>query len=239
MNKKTKRINFSRRTLLKFGAAAVGTGTLTAGISPKSAGSQTPTTASKDITPDRALQMLMDGNERFVNRKTQNSTNRDINRIKQVSQTQTPFASILGCADSRVPSEIIFDQGFGDLFVCRVAGNIATPEEIGSLEFGTAILNSKVIMVMGHKRCGAVAAAIKGGQVPGQIGSLIAAIKPALKTATVRPGNQLEDVVKANVILQVQTLNKSPVISGLTQENKLKVVGSYYDLDTGIVSLVS
>jgi carbonic anhydrase len=182
--------------------------------------------------------MLMEGNERFFKRKPQNSTNRDITRIRQVAQTQNPFASILSCADSRVPSEIIFDQGFGDLFVCRVAGNIATPEEIGSLEFGTSVLNSKVIMVMGHKRCGAVAAAIKGGQLPGQIGSLIEAIKPALKTAAARPGNQLEDAVKANVLLQVQRLKKSPVVSELIQAGKLKVVGGYYDLDSGIVSLV-
>ncbi len=238
MNKKIKQKNLSRRNLLKLGTVALGTGTLAAGLSSNLASSQTPPAARKDITPEQALQMLMEGNERFFKRKPQNSTNRDITRIRQVAQTQNPFASILSCADSRVPSEIIFDQGFGDLFVCRVAGNIATPEEIGSLEFGTSVLNSKVIMVMGHKRCGAVAAAIKGGQLPGQIGSLIEAIKPALKIAAARPGNQLEDAVKANVLLQVQRLKKSPVVSELIQEGKLKVVGGYYDLDSGIVSLV-
>jgi carbonic anhydrase len=238
MNKKIKQKNLSRRNLLKLGTVALGTGTLAAGLSSNLASSQTPPAARKDIAPEQALQMLMEGNERFFKRKPQNSTNRDITRIRQVAQTQNPFASILSCADSRVPSEIIFDQGFGDLFVCRVAGNVATPEEIGSLEFGTSVLNSKVIMVMGHKRCGAVAAAIKGGQFPGQIGSLIEAIKPALKTAAARPGNQLEDAVKANVLLQVQRLKKSPVVSELIQAGKLKVVGGYYDLDSGIVSLV-
>lgn len=238
MNNKINLKNVSRRNLLQFGAVAVGTGTITAGLGSKVVVSQKPA-APKNITPDQALQMLMDGNNRFVKRKTQNSTNRDITRITAVSQNQYPFASILSCADSRVPSEIIFDQGFGDLFMCRVAGNIATPEEVGSLEFGTAVLGSKVIMVMGHERCGAVNAAIKGGEFPGQIGTLIEAIQPALKRASIKTNNQLEEAVKANVLYQVQMLKKSPVISQLIEQNKLKVVGSYYDLDTGAVTLVS
>lgn len=237
MNSKNHLRTYSRRNLLKFGAVAVGTGTLTTGLSSRLVVSQ-PVAAPKDMTPDQALQMLMEGNERFVKRKTQNSTNRDIRRIRAFAQNQYPFASILSCADSRVPAEIIFDQGFGDLFMCRVAGNVATLEEIGSLEYGTAILGSKVLMVMGHERCGAVTAAIKGGEFPGQIGSLIAAIQPAIKTASVRTNNQLEEAVKANVLYQVKMLKKSPVISELVQQNKLKVVGSYYDLDTGAVTLV-
>lgn len=238
MNRKTHLRNISRRNLLQFGAVAIGTGTLTAGLGSKLVVAQKPA-VPKDIAPEQALQMLIEGNERFVKRKTQNSTNRDITRIRAVAKNQYPFASILSCADSRVPAEIIFDQGFGDLFMCRVAGNVATPEETGSLEFGTAVLGSKVIMVMGHARCGAVSAAIKGGEFPGQIGSLIAAIQPALKTASIRTNNQLEEAVKANVLYQVQMLKKSPVISQLIQENKLKVVGSYYDLDHGVVTLVS
>jgi carbonic anhydrase len=239
MNKKIKQKNLSRRNLLKLGTVALGTGTLTAGLSSNLASSQTPPAARKDITPEQALQLLMEGNDRFVNRRTINSTNRDIRRIKQVSKTQTPFASILSCADSRVPSEIIFDQGFGDLFVCRVAGNIATPEEIGSLEFGTAVLNSKVIMVMGHERCGAVAATIKGAQVPGQIGSLIEAIKPAVEKSKGQPGDQLENACKANVLYQVERLKSSPVLTGLIKEGKVTIVGGYYDLDTGTVTMVS
>lgn len=238
MNNKTALKNYSRRNLLKFGAVAVGTGTLTAGLGSKIAVSQTPA-KPQEITPDQALKMLMEGNKRFVKRNTKNSTNRDVTRVVEVSKNQYPFASILSCADSRVPSEIIFDQGFGDLFMCRVAGNIATPEETGSLEFGTAILGSKVLMVMGHKRCGAITAAIKGGEFPGQIGSLVAAIQPALKTSDLRTMSHLEDAVKANVSYQVQRLNKSPVISELVQQGKLKVVGSYYDLDNGVVTLIS
>jgi len=238
MNSKIHLRNVSRRTLLQLGAVAIGTGTLTAGLGSKLVAAQTPA-APKDMTPQQALQMLMEGNERFVKRKTKNSTNRDVTRVRAVSQNQYPFASILSCADSRVPAEIIFDQGFGDLFMCRVAGNVATPEEIGSLEFGTAVLGSKILMVMGHKRCGAVSAAIKGGEFPGQIGTLISAIQPALKNANISTNNQLEEAVKANVLYQVQILNKSPVVSQLIQTNKLKVVGSYYDLDTGAVTLVS
>ena len=238
MNSKIYLRNVSRRNLLQFGAVAIGTGTITAGLGSKLVVSQTPA-KPKDMTPDQALQMLVEGNERFVKRKTKNSTNRDITRIRAVSQNQYPFASILSCSDSRVPAEIIFDQGFGDLFMCRVAGNIATPEEVGSLEFGTAVLGSKIVMVMGHTRCGAVSAAIKGGEFPGQIGSLIEAIQPALKTANTSSNNQVEEAVKANVLYQVQKLKKSPVVSQLIQQKKLNVVGSYYDLDTGAVTLVS
>lgn len=238
MKNNTNLKHFSRRNLLKFGAVAVGTGTITTALGSKMVVAQK-TIVPENITPDQALKMLMDGNNRFVNRKTINSTNRDINRIKAVADNQYPFASILSCADSRVPAEIIFDQGFGDLFMCRVAGNVATPEEIGSLEFGTSVLNSKVLMVMGHKRCGAVSAALKGGELPGQIGSLIDAIKPSLNTASVQTNTKLEDAVKANVIYQVQVLKKSPIISELVAQNKLKVVGSYYDLDNGKVTLVS
>lgn len=237
MNNETPLRNISRRNLLQFGAVALGTGTLTAGLGSKVVLAQGPD-EHKNLTPDQALQMLVDGNERFVRGKTINSTNRDIKRVRVVSQNQYPFASILSCADSRVPAEIIFDQGFGDLFMCRVAGNIATPEEMGSLEFGTSILGSKVLMVMGHKRCGAVTAAIKGGEFPGKIGSLIEAIQPALKSANISKSNQLEEGVKANVLYQVQTVKKSPVVSQLIQENKLKVVGSYYDLDTGVVTIL-
>ncbi|PSB31710.1 carbonate dehydratase [Chlorogloea sp. CCALA 695] len=194
--------------------------------------------SSDPTTPDQTIQALLDGNKRFVQRKRTNPR-QDLRRLAEIAKTQKPFAAILGCADSRVPSEIIFDQGFGDLFVCRVAGNVATPEEIGSLEFGTLILGSKVIMVMGHKRCGAVAATIKGGQVPGQIGSLLAAIKPAVEKSAGQKGDHVENACKANVLVQIEKLKTSPVISQLITEKKLKIVGGYYDLDTGIVSLVS
>ena len=120
-----------------------------------------------------------------------------------------------------------------------VAGNVATPEEKGSLEFGTLVLGAKVLMVIGHERCGAVKAAIEGGEPPGQIGSLTAAIKSAVERSKNQSGDKVENAVKENVRVQIERLKESPVISQLIQEGKLKVVGGYYDLDTGVVSMVS
>lgn len=229
--------NLSRRSLFKFGAGAIGTGVLTAGLSSNLlAAEKTP--AKDDITPDKALQELLDGNDRFVKAKRRNP-NQTRSRLVEVAKGQKPFASVLGCADSRVPSEIVFDQGLGDLFVCRVAGNIATSEEIGSLEFGSLVLGSKVIMVVGHEKCGAVDAAIKGAQVPGQIGSLLQAIKPSVESSKGEPGDKLENACKANILAQVEKLKSSSVLSELIKAEKLKIVGGYYDLDTGRISLVS
>ncbi|MEG4804295.1 carbonic anhydrase [Microcoleus sp. ARI1-B5] len=237
MNNKNRQVNLSRRNSLKFVAGAIGTGILAARAGADVA-APAPAIAQNDMTPDAALKQLMDGNKRFVDRK-RISPHQDFPRITEIAKTQKPFAAILGCADSRFPSEIIFDQGFGDLFVCRVAGNVATPEEIGSLEFGTLVLGAKVLVVVGHERCGAVDATLKGAQVPGQIGSLIEAIKPAVESSKDQAGDKLENACKANIRLQANRLKASPVISKLIQENKLKVVGGYYDLDTGTVTILS
>ncbi|HLO48367.1 MAG TPA: carbonic anhydrase [Kamptonema sp.] len=237
MNQQTKLFSRSRRNLLQLGAGAIGTGLLTAGISSQF-DVKAQTVEDNNISPDQALKLLMDGNKRFTTKKPQN-INRGFERLSAVAKSQKPFAAILGCADSRVPSEIIFDRGFGDLFICRVAGNVATSEETGSLEFGTLVLGAKVIMVLGHKRCGAVDATIKGIQVPGQIGSLMDAIKPAIPRSEGQLGDRLENASKANVLVQAERLKTSPVISQLIQEGKLKIVGAYYDLDTGEVSIVS
>jgi carbonic anhydrase len=194
---------------------------------------------NKDVTPDEALKRLVEGNDRFAQQKRINP-NQAKERLIEVSESQAPFAAILGCADSRVPAEIVFDQGLGDLFVCRVAGNIATSEEIGSLEYGTTILGAKVLMVLGHKRCGAVKATIEGGRFPGQIGSLIDDIKVGVERAEKAPGtNKLETAIQANVLYQVELLNQSTVIGDLIDKGLLKVVGAYYDLDTGKVSILT
>ncbi|MEH1908443.1 MAG: carbonic anhydrase [Nostoc sp.] len=236
MSRQHPQINLSRRSLFKFGAGAIGTGVLTAGLSSNLlAAEKAP--AEDEITPDKALQELLDGNERFAQRKSRNP-HQTYSRLAEVAKGQKPFASILSCADSRVPSEIVFDQGLGDLFVCRVAGNIATREEIGSLEFGSLVLGSKVIMVVGHERCGAVDAAIKGAEVPGQIGSLLEAIKPSVESSKGKSGDKLENACKANVLAQMKNLKSSPVLSELIKAEKLKIVGAYYDLDTGKISIV-
>nr|MDJ0717598.1 carbonic anhydrase [Prochloraceae cyanobacterium] len=149
-----------------------------------------------------------------------------------------PLACILSCADSRVSVEIIFDRGLGDLFVVRDAGNIATPEEIGSLEYGTLLLGAKVLLVLGHERCGAIKATLASKPLPGQIGSIVEAIKPAVERARNKPGDRVQNLVKENIFLQIERLHTSEVISQLVQEGKLKVVGAYYDLDTGEVHLI-
>ncbi len=228
---------FSRRRLIQFGAGAVGTGVVTSAIA---RGLYQPEVAlaQNNLTPEQALQKLIQGNQRFVSRKRQNP-NQDVARLTEVAKGQNPFAAILGCADSRVPAEIVFDQGLGDLFVCRVAGNVATPEETGSLEFGTLVLGAKVILVMGHKRCGAVEATLKGAQVPGQIGSLLDAIRPAIAKAGGFDGDRLEQSAKANVLYQAARLKQSPVLADLIQQQKLQIAGGYYDLDTGEVTLLS
>ena len=238
MNSNNRQFNLSRRNSLKFVAGAIGTGILAARAGAELAAPE-PVIAetATDLTPAAALQRLMDGNQRFVERRRQNP-NQDLARVSEVAQTQRPYAAILGCADSRFPSEIIFDQGIGDLFVCRVAGNVATPEEIGSLEFGTAVLGAKILLVVAHERCGAVKATIEGNSVPGQIGSLLDAIKPAVESTKNKPGDRLENACKANAVLQARRLKDSPVISGLIAQNKLDVRAAYYDLDTGTVTLL-
>lgn len=237
MNAKNYIPALSRRNLLKFGAGVVGTGVVTAGlgsqlISPEKA------MADNNVSPDEAIDILMRGNERFTKGRSIN-LNRDLIRLATVAKGQKPFAAILGCADSRVPAEIVFDQGLGDLFVCRIAGNVATAEEIGSLEFGTLVLGAKVIVVLGHERCGAVDATIKGAQVPGQIASLLDAIRPSIARADGQSGDRLENTAKANVLLQADRLKASPVLSKLIDEGKLKIIGGYYDLDSGKVTTVS
>jgi carbonic anhydrase len=236
MNSNNRQFNLSRRNSLKFVAGAIGTGILAARAGAELAAPE-PAIAQNNVTPQQALQMLVDGNQRFVNNMRQNP-NQTLARVTQVAPSQAPFAAILGCADSRFPAEILFDRGVGDIFVCRVAGNVTTPEEKGSLEFGTLVLGAKVLMVVGHENCGAVKAAITGGELPGQIGSLTQAIKPAVESSKNQPGDKVVNAVKENIKLQASRLKDSPVISGLIQEGKLLVVGGYYDLDTAAVQII-
>lgn len=187
-------------------------------------------------TPQQALQELMAGNRRFVEGHA-TMPNRSMARIREVAPSQAPFASILSCADSRVPVELVFDQGFGDLFVCRTAGNIITPDNLASLEFGTAVLGSRALVVMGHTDCGAVKAAMTAGAVPGQISALYQFIRPALDDV---PAGDVPAAVRSNVMYQVELLRESsPVIAGLIKEGKLAVEGAVYDLATGRVTMLT
>ncbi len=235
----------ARRKLLKLGAVVFGTGVASKVID----ASAKPAKAKETIialgkldhnsTPDEVLEALVEGNKRFVENRPE-APNQDYVRLREVSTAQKPLVSILGCADSRVPIEIIFDRGLGDLFVVRDAGNIATPEEIGSLEYGTVILGSKVLMVLGHEKCGAVKAALQNKPLPGQMGSIVAAIQPAIDRPNRNDSKEFYlETIKQNVLLQVKKLYSSPLLYDLVAQGKLKIVGAYYSLKTGEVSILT
>lgn len=186
------------------------------------------------LDPRAALDFLHAGNRRFVAGETL-APNRDIGRLREVAPRQAPFAAFLGCADSRVPIEIVFDQGFGDLFVTRIAGNVAATENIASLEFATHVLGAKVLYVLGHTSCGAVAAAVKAEPVPGQISALFQHIRPAVRAAK----GDVTAAIRENVRVQAQTLvEASPVIATLVKDGKVLVAGGVFDLTSGRVDPV-
>ncbi|XDD44529.1 carbonic anhydrase [Leptospira sp. WS60.C2] len=191
------------------------------------------------VPAKEALQRLIDGNLRFVQGKSQRP-NQSIDRLKEVSKKQNPFATIVGCSDSRVPNEIVFDQGLGDLFILRTAGQVSTYASWGSIEFSVAALGVNLIVVLGHSSCGAVNAACKADDVPGHIITLTNAIKPAAEKVKHMDGDFLDNAVKANVAFQVMSLRKlDPIISKQYNKGQLQIVGAVYDLETGKVNFLS
>jgi carbonic anhydrase len=190
-------------------------------------------------SPDAALDELIAGNRRFISGRTV-SHRRDLVILQQMMEKQEPFAAVLSCADSRVPVEVVFDQTIGQLFVTRVAGNMVTTEILASLEYAAAVLGTHTILVMGHSRCGAVTAAVQaagnsGPPAPGQIGALFPYIEPAVK----RTGPDVEATVRANAILQAARLQESSqLLSALVEEGKLKIAAGYFDLGSGVVTLL-
>jgi carbonic anhydrase len=225
----------SRRRVLFTGAAAFSLQTL-----PSWAASDSP--GPNAIPPDEALARLMDGNARYAANATRNK-DFSVGRAAR-AKAQYPIAAILGCADSRVAPELIFDQGLGDLFVVRVAGNFVNTDGLASLEYGVKFLGVPLIMVLGHSNCGAVAAAIKvvkeKAELPGHLPELIEAIKPAVAAAALHPtDNLLAAVTVENVRMNVAHLSSSdPLIAGFVNDGKVKVVGAVYDIGTGKVGLV-
>jgi carbonic anhydrase len=223
----------SRRQFLQMFTAGAVTGLVTAvGLE---FANPLPVLAQSKLSPDAALQELMDGNRRFTSGRP-TGHEQDVAILKQNTiEKQEPFAAVLSCADSRVPVELVFDQSIGHLFVTRVAGNVVTPEIIASLEYGAAVLGTKVILVMGHGNCGAVKATIQAKEVPGQISALYPHIQPAIDQA----GPDLEAATKANARIQATLLRKaSTVTASLIKEGKLKVLAAYYDIASGAVSLL-
>lgn len=225
----------SRRGLLGAGLGAGLVGGLAGGLGVELAAPR-PALAQSTLTADQALKALMDGNGRYVDGKM-TSFDHDLKMLHdKTAEKQEPFAAVLSCADSRVPVELVFDQTIGHLFVCRVAGNIATPEIIASLEYGAEVLGTRVIMVLAHGSCGAVSATIKAGAVPGQISALYAPLRPAVDEA----GPVTNTAAKANARIQARLLREaSPVIAGLIgQPGRMKVVAAFYDIASGKVTLL-
>jgi carbonic anhydrase len=198
--------------------------------------------AARPATPDAALKAMMEGNARYVANQPRV---RDFSaRRAALAQEQAPFAAVLGCADSRVAPELAFDQSPGDLFVVRVAGNFVTDEGLGSLEFGAAVLGTKVILVLGHTSCGAVNATVealrKGNSLPGHIAGLASAMKPGIDAALAGPEEGLiRRALVANVRHSVRRLETStPILADMVTRGALAVKGGLYDLATGRVELV-
>jgi carbonic anhydrase len=194
-----------------------------------------PAMAQSTLTPEKALNELLEGNKRFV-AGCLTSFGKDLAILRhRTSEKQEPFAAVLSCADSRVPVEIIFDQTIGHIFVTRNAGNVTTSEIIASLEYGVAVLGVKALLVMGHASCGAVAATIEAKEVPGQISALYPHIQPAIDLA----GPDLEAATKANAKLQAALLREaSTVISSAVKEDRLLVRAAFYNITSGVVSLL-
>lgn len=192
-------------------------------------------------TGDEALQKLMDGNKRYVEGAPINKDLGDTKR-KEILKGQHPFATVITCSDSRVPPEHIFDQGLGDIFVIRVAGNVVDSIALGSIEYGTEHVQTPLLMLLGHSDCGAVKATLGAKGTPeGNIGAIVKKIQPAVKKAKKKGGSNeevLETAIKENVMNVYADVMKSPIIKELVHEGKLKIVAAEYDLATGKVYML-
>jgi carbonic anhydrase len=194
------------------------------------------------ISANDALHRLMDGNARFAADESSHP-NLGAERRAALKQGQRPFAVILGCSDSRIPPNLVFDTGLGDLFVIRVAGNVTDDIVIGSIEYAVEHLGANLVMVLGHERCGAVEATLNAirtdAQTHGHIHSLVEAIEPAIERMPDGPGDDLDDAVRANVRYVVNRLEHCrPILNHAVETGEVIIVGAYYDLETGRVELL-
>ncbi|MBE7543434.1 MAG: carbonic anhydrase [Bryobacteraceae bacterium] len=191
------------------------------------------------LSPAQALKRLMDGNERYVQHKEQHP-DLSFERRRQIDEEgQHPYAVILGCADSRVPPELIFDEGLGDLFVIRDAGNVVDDDVLGSIEYAVEHLGVQLVVVLGHEKCGAVTAAIQSDKAPGHIQKVINSILPAIAEARNLPGDQVHNCVVANakhVAFQIKT--SEPILRLAVETNRIQVVAMDYHLSTGRVEVL-
>jgi carbonic anhydrase len=199
---------------------------------------------NSEIAAEQALQKLMDGNARFVSGDALHP-NQSAERRAEVVSGQHPFAIIVGCSDSRVPPEIIFDQGIGDIFVIRTAGQVIDNAALASIEYGAEHLGVPLVVVLGHDSCGAVEATVEGGEAPGHIGYLVEAISPAVDEAAEQAVNETSeeelldaaiDINVKNIVDQLET--SEPILSELVEEGRLTIVGARYHLDSGEVEIL-
>jgi carbonic anhydrase len=230
----------SRRAVLRFVATA--TIGLALGSAARAKDVKPPPKPQNVLSPDAALELLRQGNRRYVEGISKRHDFR--HEREALAGGQNPYAGILSCADSRIAPEYAFDSGRGDLFVCRVAGNFANTDSIASLEYTVAMLGTPLILVLGHDSCGAVDATIKslkdGTTLPGHLPSLVTAIEPAVKAVSQQPGNLLDNAIRQNVIDTVAKLKSAtPLLNAAVEANKLKVVGGVYRLRDGRVDMIA
>lgn len=185
---------------------------------------------------DKSLAKLKEGNKRYASNKPTHQNQSGKHR-EEVAKGQKPFAVVVTCSDSRVPPEILFDQGIGDLFVIRTAGNIVDDIGLGSIEYAVEHLKVPLVVVLGHERCGAVDATVKGGEAPGHIRVLVSNIIRAVDKVRSKKGDLLENSIKQNVDNVVEQIKTSkPILEEFFHQKKIKVIGACYDLDDGVVT---
>lgn len=216
----------SRRTLLAILAAPIFSLTVSSFADEKQAAG---------VAPDAALKMIMAGNERFVAGNPERP-NQSPEHRKKVALKQTPHTVVVTCSDSRLSPELIFDQGIGDLFVVRTAGNTVDAENLGSIEYATLVLGARLVVVLGHNKCGAVEAAMKGGKLPGNLPAVVKPIQRALPKSAVT----LDQAIKLNVLAVEKTLSaKNKLTADMVKQGKIKVKGGVYDMGSGTVKILN
>lgn len=187
---------------------------------------------------EQALQLLVEGNQHFIKGELVHLFPLREAKDKMLEQ-QNPFAAIVGCSDSRVPPELIFDRGLGELFVVRDAGNVIGPIEMDSVEFAVASLKVPLVIVMGHQNCGAIKATLAGQSNVPELENIFPLIESALNKCDVAGDDRLVNAIKCNVKKGVQTLKESPTIAPLLKQKKVKIIGAYYEIASGKVTIIS
>jgi carbonic anhydrase len=237
------RPRMARRNFLRLaGGAAAGLAIAPRAFAKETKEKKAPPKPENVLSPDAALDRLMKGNARYIEGV---SKRHDFSHEREaLSKGQNPYAAVLSCADSRIAPELCFDTARGDVFVCRVAGNFADEEIIASLEYAVSVLNTPLIVVLGHDACGAVDATIKsikdGTTLPGHLPALVHALTPAVEAAQKQPGDLLANAIRSNVAMTVDRLKTAtPILKAAADDKKIRVVGGIYALKTGRVELLS